>query len=233
MVDPTATHHGKQQQRHADQRRFQHAAGANVAHVNADQHGDGYGRKHRRCCPRAVLHGVDDHQAQHRDENDDDGERADQRGKPADGPQLVARHLAQAFAVAARGEKHRHHVLHAAAQHRADQDPEGAGQITKLRRKRRADQRSGARDGGEVMTKHHPAVGRHEVTAVVETLGGRGAGCIRNQDFCHDPRAVKTIADGIGAHGRDYEPHRVDALAAMDGNTANGGRADNCNHQPD
>jgi hypothetical protein len=69
-----------------------------------------------------------------------------------------------------------HKVLHTAAEHRTDEDPERARQIAELRRERRADQRTGAGDGGEVVAEYDPLVGRHEVAAVVEAFRRRGAG---------------------------------------------------------
>ena len=47
------------------------------------------------------------------------------------------------------------------------------GQIAELRRQRRADQRPGPGDGGEVVAEDHPAVGGHEVAAVVDALRRR------------------------------------------------------------
>ena len=64
-------------------------------------------------------------------------------------------------------------VLHRAAEHDADEDPERAGQVAELRRERRADQRPGPGDGREVMAEDDPAVGRHEVAAVVDALRRR------------------------------------------------------------
>ena len=50
-----------------------------------------------------------------------------------------------------------------------------AGQIAELRGQHRADQRSGAGDGGEVMAEDDPLIGGLEVVAVVEAFGGGGA----------------------------------------------------------
>ncbi len=52
----------------------------------------------------------------------------------------------------------------------AYEDPQRAGQVAELGGQRRADQRAGAGDRGEVVAEHDPAVGRHEVAAVVEAL---------------------------------------------------------------
>ena len=66
-----------------------------------------------------------------------------------------------------------HEVLHRAAERDADDDPDHAGQIAELRGERRADERAGSGDGREVMAEHDPVVRRHEVAAVVESLGRR------------------------------------------------------------
>src|SRR5439155_4793616 len=64
-------------------------------------------------------------------------------GEAAERPDLVLRHLPERAAVAAEAAAQDAEVLHRAAQHHAGQDPERAGQITELRRERRADQRPG------------------------------------------------------------------------------------------
>ncbi len=66
-------------------------------------------------------------------------------------------------------------VLHRAAEDDADDQPDRAGQEAELRGERRPDERPGAGDGREVMAEEHPLRRRHEVAAVVEPLGRRGA----------------------------------------------------------
>ena len=142
--------------------------------------------------PRAVLHRVDDDQPEHRDQDDHDHQRADHRGEAADRAELVARHLAEAAAVAARRQEQDRHVLHAAAEHAADQDPQRARQIAELRRERRADQRTGAGDRGEVMAEHDPAMRRHEVAAVVQPHRRR---CARGVELSTAPRPRRCRSD--------------------------------------
>ncbi len=214
LIDPAAARDREQQQRDADQGAFEHPARPDVAHVEADQNRDGDGGRDRRGRPRAVLHRIDHDEAQHRDQDDHDHHYADQRGDAADGAEFVARHLAERAAVASRREKQHDEVLYAAAQHRADQDPQRAGQVAELRGEGRPDQRAGAGDGGEVVTEHHPFVGGDEVTAVVEALGRRRAGRVERKYFSGDEGAVETVADGVDAHRRDDEPQTVDGLAA-------------------
>ena len=77
VIEPAARHHGEQHQRHADQRRFQHAPGAGRAQVQPDDERYRNGGEHRGGRPGAVLHGVDDHEPEHRDQDDHDQQRAD------------------------------------------------------------------------------------------------------------------------------------------------------------
>ncbi len=174
-VDRAAADDRQQQQRDADERSLEHAAGADVAQVEADQKRDRNRREHRRGRPRTVLHRVDDDESEHGDEDDHDHERADDRGEAADRAELIARHLSEAAAVAARRQEQDRHILHAAAEHGADQDPQRARQIAELRRERRADQRAWTCDRREVMAEDDPAMRRNEVAAVVQPNGRRRA----------------------------------------------------------
>ena len=121
----------------------------------------------------------------------------DHRRGRAEAAQLVAREVGEAPAVAARGAEQHQHVLHAAGQHRADQQPQRARQVAELRGERRADQGTRARDRGEVVAEHDRAVGRHEVAAVVEPLGGRRPRRIETADAGRDPAAVEAVADEV------------------------------------
>jgi hypothetical protein len=162
-----------------------------------------------------VAHGIDHHQSQHGDDDHHDGQRAQRRRHPADRAELVARHLAQAFAVAARGEEQDGHVLHATAEHRAHQQPERARQVAELHRQGGADQRTGAGNGGKVMPEHHPAMGGNVVAAVVQSFGGRGAGLVDHVHPGLDPLGVKAVAQGVDAHGRRNDPQGVDRFIPL------------------
>ena len=113
--------------------------------------------------------------------------------EPANGPELVARHLAERAAVAPRIEQNEHdEVLHAAAQHDADQDPQRARQVAELRGQHGADERARAGDRREVVAEHDPAVGRHEVAAVVQPLGRRRAPLIERQHLGGEERSSRS-----------------------------------------
>ena len=88
-----------------------------------------------------------------------------------------------------------------------------AGQEPELRGQRRPDQRPGAGDGGEVVAEEHPLRRRHEVAAVVQPLGGRGAPRIEVEYGLGDEPRVETIGHGVGADGGHHQPRGADRLA--------------------
>ncbi len=99
MIDPPTRKHREQDQRHAEQRPFDDTPWPPAAQIEADENGNRNRGKHRRRCPRAVLHRVDDHESEHRNQNDHDEQSADEGGEPAERSQLIARHLPQAASV--------------------------------------------------------------------------------------------------------------------------------------
>ena len=105
----------------------------------------------------------------------------------------------------------------ASAEHSAGDNPERAGEIAKLGGEHGADQRSGAGDGGEVVSEDDPLIGGNEVAAVVETFGGSSAQRIERQHFRRNKTAVETIADSVGRHGSHDQPEGIDLFAAMQG----------------
>ena len=165
-------------------------------------------------------------QRQRREQDRHDHQHADNGGHTADGAQLVAGHLAQrASAPACRNGQHQI-VLHAAGDHRADDDPDGAGQIAHLGGQHRTHQRTRTGDGREVVTEQHPAVGRHVVGAVLEDLG-RGGVVVPGFDDLHlDQPGIEPEADDVGADGGDDEPDRVDGLTTEEGDQRPGDGTD-------
>ena len=151
-------------------------------------------------------------------------QHGDQRDEAADLADLLARHLAERFAVAAHGGEQDDEILHGAAQHRADDDPERARQIAELRGQHRSDQRSRAGDGGEVVAEDDPFVGGLEIVAVAQPLGGRGALVVERHHARGDEFGVKAIADGVGAGRGQHQPDAVDVLAAVERDAAQADR---------
>jgi len=137
--------------------------------------------------------------------------------RPA-GVQFFLEHLAEGFAVAPEGAEEDDHVLHGAAEHDADEDPEGAGEIAELGGEDGADERAGAGDGGEVVAENDPFIGAAIVAAVGAGFAGGGAAAIEGEDAGGEPAGIEAVADGVGAEGGGEEGRGIDGLGALGGN---------------
>ena len=157
-------------------------------------------------------HGLHHHQRQNRQQDRHDSDDPDDGGRAADGAEFVADHLTQRAAPSSGGDPQHEVVLHTSGEYRADDDPDGARQITHLHGKHRADQRTRARDRGEVMAEQHPPVGRHVVGVVFEHFCRCCVIVARADDLQLDQPGIEPETDHIGADRRDDEPHRVDRL---------------------
>ncbi len=102
-----------------------------------------------------------------------------------------------------------------------------------MRSERRADERAGTGDGREVMAEHDPAIGRHEVAAVVDALGGSAPHVVEREHLGGEKARVKAIADRIHSDRGDNEPGRVDALAARERDDSDGSRGDERDRGPE
>ena len=114
----------------------------------------------------------------------------------------------------------RHEVLDTAAQNTAEHDPEGAGEVSELRRQDRSHQRSGSGDGGKMMTEHYPLVGGHEIMAVLKALRGGGALIVEFEHAQGDKPAVEPVADRIDARRCRHQPDSVQRLTSRRGDHA-------------
>ena len=219
---PAAGEEGEREEDEADRAGLQHASRPEPAHVDAHEHRDGDREPDGDRAPRARLEGVHDDESEDGDEHDHDAEHGDHRGEAGDGADLLARHFAQRLAIAADGGAEDDEVLHRAAEHDADDDPQDAGEVAELRGEGRADERAGSGDGGEVMAEDDPSVGRDEVASVGEAMCGRRAGVVEREDGGADEGAVEAIRDGVGTEGGDEEPRGAHRLAARQGDHAQG-----------
>jgi hypothetical protein len=75
-----------------------------------------------------------------------------------------------------------------------------------------------------MMAEQHPPVGRDEVDPVVENFGRCGVVVARANDLRLDQPRIEPVPDDVGADRRDDEPHRVDRLAADEGDDRPGHR---------
>ena len=173
LRDGTSGEDAGHHQHEAKRRALQHFAGPPVTQIESHEDRDRHGRGDGERPPRAALERVDHYQAHHRQQDDHDQQHGDQRDEAADLADLLARHLPQRFAVAAHGGEQDDEVLHGAAQARADDDPQCAGQVAELCGQHRANQRSRARQSRR-------------------SDGRRRSTCwsARNRDRCGDARPV-------------------------------------------
>src|SRR5580693_1382269 len=124
-------------------------------------------------------------------------------------------------------------VLDGAAEHRADDNPDAARQITHLSGQHGTDERPGTGDGGEVMAEHHAPIRRQVIGAVVENFGRRRVVVARTNDLHLDQPRVEPEADDVGADRRDHKPDRVHRLAASERNDRPGAGTDHGDYAED
>ena len=189
---------------------------AHFSRAQTDSHDQRHrdGRRDGENAPWTLCKGLDDDQREHGQQNNHDCQHTDQ-GECADArPDFFFHHLTKRLAAAAdRREKH-DHIVHAASERRADQNPKRAGQETKLSCQHRTHQRSRTGNRRKVMPENHPAICGHIVLAVVLQDCRCGSLVVEHQYLCRQPFAVKTIADAKRAKARHDNPKGADSFAA-------------------
>nr|GFD60359.1 hypothetical protein [Tanacetum cinerariifolium] len=78
-------------------------------------------------------------------------------------------------------------------QHYTGDQPQGAGQVAHLRCQNRADERTCASDGREVVAEQNVFVGRNVIKAVIVDHRRRGPGRIELHDVIGDEQAVVAV----------------------------------------
>ncbi len=181
-----------------------------------------------------MVQRVDDGQAEPGQRDDDDEQHGDGRRQARDRPDLVPRDLRQRPAVAAHRGDENHEVLHRARQHRADNQPEKAGEKAELRGQHGAKQRARARNRGEMVAEEDPPVGGLEIRAVVETVRGRQAAIVQFEHALRKEAAVKPVRQDIEAGRGHHQPQPVDLLAGIEdaGDDAEPDRAERRDRSP-
>ncbi len=233
LRDGLAAEDRQDHQPEADERRFQHFSGPPVAEVEAHEQRDRHHGHDGERAPGTVSERIHHHQGNHRQEDDHDQQHRQYRREAADLSDFIARHLAERFAVTPHGAEQDHKVLHRAADYRAEDDPQRAGKIAELRGESRADQRTRTGDCGEVVAEEDPFVHGLEIVPVAQALGGGGAAVVERHHFRRDEFRVETETHGVGADGRNHDPHAVDRLAAIDGDPGETERGEDRNKTPD
>ena len=194
--DPRTGKDAEEEEHDADDRRADHVALAPDLHVEAHQNGDGNRRGDRVGRPERVVHGVDhgDREARERqDQNREDGPRGDEARRPVD---LLRRDVGERAAAVAHGAEEHDHVVHAACEHAADQNPEQARHVAELRCENWAEKRAGCRNGCEMVAKEHVLVGRDIVLPVAVLDGRRLAGFIEAEDLGRNEETVEAVSNG-------------------------------------
>jgi hypothetical protein len=170
-----------------------------LEHPPSHDDGDGNGHADGEHSPGAIGECVDHDNSEAGQRDQKNKEHSNHRHQTGEGTDLGAGHVRErAPAMAHRSDEHGE-VLHTAGQHRADQNPEKARGKTKLRGQRRPDQRPGARDGGEVMSKQYPARRRNVVMSIREKMTWSGAAIVQRQRLCGNKCTVITIGKGVHA----------------------------------
>ena len=193
----------QQQQDDADGRCFQYFPDASVAQVTTHQQRDGDGCADGKDAPRTVGQRLDHDQGKHGQKDDHDRDNRDQPDRAGGIVEFFPQHLAERFAVAAKGTEKNNEILHCAAERYSDQNPERARQIAELRGEHRAYQRPRAGNGGKMVAKHNPFIGFNEIPAIIVDLARCGAAVVEHEHARRQPFRIKAIADGVTADRRD------------------------------
>ena len=210
-------HDRGEQPDHAEQRHLAHPARADPARVAAHQDRERDGGGHGEQAPRAFRKRPHDDERQHRQDDDHNHERPEQRDRAGNIAHFHPDQFAERAAVAAHRNEQDHEILHRAGKHDAGQDPERPGQIAHLRRQHRADERARPRDRREMMAEQDVAIGGNVIEAVGAAVRGGGAGGIDAEHRGRDIAGVETVGDQIDRDRRGHDPERVDLFPARGG----------------
>ena len=213
MPEELSAPNAKRQAQQSENRNRRHA---DLFSAQTDSHDQrhGYGRRDGENAPGALCERLNYDEREHCQQNNHDRQHTDQGECTNAASDFFFHHLTERLAAAPdRREKH-DHIVHAAAERRADQDPERTGQETKLRCQHRAHQRPRTSNRCKMMPENHPTIRWHVILAVVLQDSRRGSFVIEHQYLRRQPFAVKTVADTKRAKTRHNDPQGADTFAA-------------------
>ena len=203
--NPRARKDAEEEQYDAHDGRAAHVALTPNLHVKPHQNGDrnraedGVGR------PERIVHRVDDSNRKTCQREQQNGQHSPRSNAARSGVNFLRSDVGQRLpAVANRAEKH-DHVVHAASEHAANQDPEQTRQIAELRCQHRTEQRTGSRNGGKVMPEEHVFISGDVVFAVLKAVCRGFARRIDVEHLLRHPQTVETVCDGKDAQRRKYD----------------------------
>ncbi len=125
--DPAAGDQRNEQQQRAHDRRLADFARPPALHPPAHQQRDGDRTGDRKQAPRRGAQCVHDDQREHREQDDHDREHGHHCRRAGDSVDFLLRHLAERLAVAPQRTEEDREVLHRAAHHDPDDEPQRAG----------------------------------------------------------------------------------------------------------
>ena len=99
--------------------------------------------------------------------------------------------------------------MHAARQTRADDNPDKSRRVSPLRRQHRPDQWTRTRNGREVVTEEHEAIGRVIINTVLQSMRRRETGVVEHRDFRRQKGAVVAIRHGKRRQRPDNQPQGI------------------------
>ena len=231
-VHKLAAPNRQQQQHHAHGRRFQHFAHTPPTQITAHEHRNGNGGANRENAPGTLGQRFHHHQRQHRQQYNHDGQNGGQPDVTRQRVEFFLDHLPQRLAIPPHRAKQNDKILHRAAQHHPNQNPEGARQIPELSCQHRPNQGSRTGNGGKVMPKHDPFVRLDEIPAIIMHLAGGRSPVIEQQHPRCDPFGIKAVADGIAAQRGDQNVSGIERLAPVQGQGDVSPGAQECDQHP-
>ena len=112
--------------------------------------------------------------------------------------------------MADRAKEH-NHIVDAACEHAADQNPQQPWHITELRGKHRSKQRTGRGNGGKVVPEEHVLICGDIVLSVRITHSGRLTGFIDIENFLSDEQTIEAVCDRKNAESGENNRYSVHA----------------------
>ena len=207
-------------------------AGLDEAQPQAHTYRDGDGHTDGENAPGRIGQRVHADHGEHGQHDHEHHEDHDGGHGPADLPDFIHGHLAEAASAATHGEEEDEHVLDGAGHAHPEDNPQGAGQVAHLGGQHRAHQRAGTGDSGEVMPVEHHAVRRVEIASVIDAFGRRRVGIVGLHNGFLNKERVEAVGDHVGTDRCHHEPRRIDLFTAIEGEHVPARNAEGCYEDP-
>jgi hypothetical protein len=177
--------------------------------VQAHEQGDRDGQADGKYTPGALRQRPHDHVPEARERDDDDEQDRQRRDRAEHGSELGTGNLRQGAASTTRARHQDHEIVHGAAEHHPEQDPEETRQEPELRREDRTDQRPRPGDGRKMMAEQHPLVGRVKIVPVVVLVCRRASPIVQTEHPGSEESGVIPIGQSQHGEGGQQPPGSV------------------------